>query len=295
MYPLLLNYYYENAVWGGNNISKILNFPEEKSLATAVMFSFDRRNTVKNGSFKGKSISTVQKEFFGKKTINKIPFNVKMLDSFERMPIGVSDCDRVFYIAKAKSDSEMIFGFSHNLDSYELERRIGANTLYSACNCIPVKTGQFVFVKKGTLHALGKNILAYLVYSGEENFCAVSDYGRTDANGEHMPLQIEKAKQIINLAANEGFPDLTENTSLYPFGTVIDIETDYSSVSLLNINGTVGIDEKDSFCAITVSAGELVLSYASGTMNLKCGDLVLVPADMKVKLNGFATVLCTKL
>ncbi len=299
MYPVLLESPVKSAIWGGNTLNRL--FGIEDTLAAEVWLlacSFEGESVVKNGDLKGYSLGVVAekygKKFFGSTYTGDahFPLFIRAIDAAERMPLVVSNRQRVIYIQKATAASSVILGFNRNISDDELKTRIRTNTLSAICNNIPVKSGQIITVPKGTLHAIGKDIIAFEILPGDQREYTVTDYGRIDQNGKTAPLQIEKALSVIEKSAyfqNDTEPDVT----LYPFGTVITADSDFAEISFMRINGSVGVSEDGRFVSVIVTDGEITVSYPSGTVFLKRGDSIVVPTDMKIKLTGTGDVICT--
>ena len=300
MYPMLLDFPYKQEIWGGDNLCRIFKEEEYKSASEIWLLSAltEGETTVKNGELKGETVSRIA-EKFGRSfagghfdTQAPFPLFIKVLDAKDNLPLAVCTRDRLIYIAEAEEGANMIFGFTHNLNDYEIHRRISQNALFSACNFLPVKSGDIIKIPTGYVSAVGKGIICYEIgFTDAENYI-LSDYGRTDLNGQRKIINIDKTLKntYLGAAGNITKPD---DTFLYPFGTVSEAGLDEVSVSLVRLAGSMGINEEQSFVSLIVLSGSAMLSYPSGSMHLKMGDSLLIPADMRVKITGYADLLCS--
>ena len=115
---------------------------------------------------------------------------------------------------------------------------------------------------------------------------------RLDANGKPRELHVRQAVDVTKTRKpSRPYGDVGEIT-LYPFGTVRELANcDLFKSELCNIDGNLGVYDNDSFISLLILDGDITLSYAGGTMNLKKGDSVFIPAGLKAKLTGKATLI----
>ena len=143
------------------------------------------------------------------------------------------------------------------------------------------------------MHAIGKGILIAEIQQNSNTAYRVSDYGRLGADGKPRPLHISKALDVINrkrMTRNDLEPDIT----IYPFGIVKTLaECEYFTAELLNLKGKAGLMEEKSFLSIVLLDGDAILSYTGGSIRLKKGDSVFVPAKCRITLTGEADIIST--
>lgn len=304
MYPILLHSPSKREIWGGKKIYGM--FPEEEYENASELWLLscreDGESTVKNGSLKDSTVGQVFEElgkrFGGKKydPFKAFPIFIKLVDAKDSLPIGASTKNRLLYIADAEPDAQMVYGFSRDTSESEIRQRISTNTLFSVCNYSAVKKGDIISIPAGLIHAIGKGILCYEILAGDEEFYPISDYGRTDENGNRLPLMISSALHILDYSAAPSNAARLEDTFLYPFGTVSEFPTDKSLfVSLIRLSGSAGLSENESFISAVITEGSATMSYPSGSVHLKTGDSIVIPAGMNVKFTGYADILCSHL
>ena len=155
------------------------------------------------------------------------------------------------------------------------------------------QNGDIFFIEAGTLHAICKGILLAEVEQNTNLAYRISDYGRLGADGKPRPLHISKALDVINrkrMQRNDLEPDIT----IYPFGIVKTLsQCEYFTVEHLTLKGKAGLMEEKSFLSAVLLDGEAVLSYLGGSMRLKKGDSIFVPAKCRITLMGEADIICT--
>ena len=88
--------------------------------------------------------------------------------------------------------------------------------------------------------------------------------------------------------------DLEPDITIYPFGIVKTLShCEYFTVEHLTLKGKAGLMEEKSFLSAVLLDGEAVLSYLGGSMRLKKGDSLFVPAKCRITLTGDADIICT--
>ena len=316
MYPLLLSAPIKDFLWGGTKLLDEYGFKAEcEKAAEAWVLSCHKNgeSIVKNGEFSGLPLSEVLEKWgehgIGKKAAQfpYFPLLIKLIDAKDRLSIQVHPDDEyalrnegeygkteMWYVVDCEEDAKLVYGFNRNISKEEFERRIKDNTLTSVCNVVPVKKGDVFFIEAGTLHAIGKGILIAEIQQNSNTTYRVSDYGRLGADGKPRPLHIEKALDVTETTPpTKEYGDVGELT-LYPFGMVRSLaKCNLFTTDLLSLSGTAGLYEKDSFMSLLILDGKANLSYPLGNMNVKKGDSVLIPANMKVIISGDAQVICT--
>ncbi len=316
IYPLLLSSPVSEHLWGGERLVSDfgLGSDDMKHAGEAWLLSCNKHaeNTVKNGVFAGLNLS----EAVSKMGINVLgenvlkfpyfPISVKLIDAKDRLSVKVHPDNeyalaqegqhgktKMWYVVDCEEDTNIIYGLKHEINRDELERRIRTNSLNEICNFVKVKKGDVFYIKPGTIYAAGKGILLAEVEQNTNLAYRISDYGRLGADGKPRPLHISKALDVINrkrMQRNDLEPDIT----IYPFGIVKTLsQCEYFTVEHLTLKGKAGLMEEKSFLSAVLLDGEAVLSYLGGSMRLKKGDSIFVPAKCRITLMGEADIICT--
>ena len=108
------------------------------------------------------------------------------------------------------------------------------------------------------------------------------DYGRKDAQGNTRPLHVEKALEVSDLTRAADAVEPTQ--TVVEGGVFTEVSScSYFTVTKLEADGTVTIDNPDSFIAVLITEGE-------GTINGEAFvqyDTFFIPADNgEVELSG---------
>lgn len=314
MYPLLLKAPIKDNIWGGTRLIEEYGFETECEIAAeawVLSCHKDGECIVRNGELAGLTLSEALLKW-GDKAIGKnaaafpyFPLLIKLIDARDRLSVQVHPDDsyalshegeygktEMWYVVDCDEGAELIYGFNRDISREEFERRIRDNRLSEVCNFVPVKRGDVFFIEAGTMHAIGKGILIAEIQQNSNSTYRISDYGRLDADGKPRELHI---KQAVDVTKTEKptlpYGDVGEIT-LYPFGTVRELANcELFKSELCDIDGNLGIYDNDSFVSLLILDGNITLSYAGGTMNLKKGDSLFIPAGIKAKLTGKAKLI----
>lgn len=316
IYPLLLTAPIKDYIWGGDKLIAEYGFEcNSKTAAEAWLLSChkDGESIVKNGTLAGLTLSEAISKMGGDQILGEnaakfpyFPILIKLIDARDRLSVQVHPDNEyalkhegeygkteMWYIVDCEEDAKLIYGLNRDVERDELERRIRNNSLGEICNFVPVKKGDVFYIKPGTMYAIGKGILIAEIQQNSNITYRVSDYGRLGADGKPRPLHISKALDVINrkrMSRNE----LDAEVTIYPFGIVKTLaECEYFTTELLNLKGKAGLLEEKSFLSLVVLDGGAVLSYSGGSIRLKKGDSVFIPANCRVTLTGDADIIST--
>ncbi len=314
MYPLLLKAPLKDYIWGGRRLIDEFGFESDKEVAAeAWMLSChkDGNSTVRNGELSGLTLMQAI-EVWGSASLGKkakdfsyFPILIKLIDAKDRLSVQVHPEDEyalanegeygkteMWYVVDCEEDAKLIYGFKQDISKGEFLERINKNNLSPVCNYVPVKKGDVFFIEAGTMHAIGKGILIAEVQQNSNTTYRVSDYGRVGADGKPRQLHIKQAVEVTKTKKPTLPYGNVGDVLLYPFGTVRELaRCKYFCTELIKLDGNMGMYDNDSFISLLVLDGSATLSYSQGSMRLKKGDSVFVPAGMKVRLTGTAEIM----
>ena len=316
--PVKLTPAFKDYLWGGVRLKTEFNKNcdlDRVAESWELSAHKDGQSIVADGPFCGLSlndyVAALGKDALGTNSAkyDYFPLLIKLIDAKGDLSVQVHPSDayalehegeygktEMWYVVDCDEGAELIYGFNRDISREEFERRIRDNRLSEVCNYVPVKKGDVFFIEAGTMHAIGKGILIAEIQQNSNSTYRISDYGRLDSEGKPRPLHIKDAVAVTKTECpTKPHGDVGEVT-LYPFGTVRELAScDLFKTELMDIDGNLGLYDNDSFVSLLFLEGDVMLSYAGGTMNLKKGDSVLIPAGLKVKLTGKAKIIHTHL
>ena len=307
MYPLLL----KNYLPANDGVPAVLK-PEDFFDAQAYLLSGrdDSESVVKNGALAGLGLNEALARLFGDRLFSAgFPVTVKLINTKERLPVKVYPDDEyallhgeragkisLIYVIDCKKDAEMVYGLSRSVSPDELKNCVQNGSLSAVCNFVNCKKGDVFFIPPGVVFAVGAGISALVISTNSNSEYIISDYGRIGEGGKPRPLQINRALDVMKTRKNNLPYGNTGDMELFPFGTVRELGAcDIFKAELITMDGNMGFYEDEKLVSLIAVSGELNMSFASGNMNIKAGDSVLVPAKLKVKLSGKAEVVYTRI
>jgi mannose-6-phosphate isomerase len=327
-YPLKFEPILKKIIWGGSEICRFKKLAVKES---GVGESWEISHVpgsvsiVANGKLAGKSltelIETEPESIMGKlvheRFGNEFPLLIKFIDAQDNLSIQVHPGDELarirhnslgktemWYVIDAKPGSELISGFSQQIDADEYERRIADKTIEEVLKHHKVKTGDVFFLPAGRIHAIGSGIFIAEIQQSSNITYRIYDYNRVDANGNGRELHTQQAKDAIDYELYEDLRtsykpianDVVPLVSCKYFTTNrIELKADKSEPVTLNIDGkaveipitdTIEIDRDysalDSFVIYVCMEGEGNIRYGkNNSVSVRQGETVLLPAEMK--------------
>ena len=281
-------------IWGGNKLRNYGIESNDSNIAEAWIFSFNKNGLSKTED--GRYIDEVLGfDKLGDKYRNFpfFPYLIKLIDANDNLSIQVHPSDdyalehensfgktEMWYILEAEEDSFIYLGLNKDYEPKDVEEAIKNNTICDLLNKVKVRPGDCYFVESGTIHAIGKGIVLIEIQQNSALTYRVYDYDRTDKNGNHRELHIDKALKVINF--NKFTPSNVKNN---PLG-----ECEYFYVNMvanqLSINAS-----NDAGVVISFVSGK-------GTINGKAfnkGDTYFLPKNEKALLEGGYCAITTTL
>ncbi len=252
-------------VWGGNKLCKY--------------------NKKIQGSIVGESWETGPLE-------GGAPVLIKLIDARETLSVQVHPDDQfasrienaqngkseAWVVLECEEDSFIIYGFNRIVKKEELTSLLKEGPIAEILNHVKVRKGDCVYIPAGTVHSLGKGILAYEVQQPSDLTYRIYDWDRRDLQGKGRELHIDKAVEAINY-----FDRLPQITNLYDslkgsFYNIINCEYFESSYRRLEHKECQSY-EPGRFRAITTISGSVVLRYEDSLILAHKGDTFIVPKE----------------
>ncbi|MBC8062686.1 MAG: class I mannose-6-phosphate isomerase [Clostridiaceae bacterium] len=307
LYPLKFKSVYKDYIWGGRGLEKLGKKLPEGIVAESWEISShpDGESKVLSGEYKDISISELTKIFgkdligseLDKKDLEKFPLLIKLIDANDKLSVQVHPEDEyakvhengelgkneMWYIVSAKPGAKIVYGVSKGVTKEIFQAAVKADKVETCLNHLEVFAGDTVNIPAGMLHAIGDGIVIAEIQQNSNTTYRVFDYNRTDAKGIKRPLHIEKALEVIDFnncniqGKQEGIQVKLEKNSSKHFL----LANEYFSVEKYSIAGKIQEQADGSrFCTYTCLQGEGEIVYSGGTVKLKLGESILIPASL---------------
>ena len=290
---------FKDYIWGGNKLMAQYGVKDMDRVAEAWVLSAhpDGPSYLPDGTTFVSALEKLGPDALGKNAaaFKDFPQLIKLIDAQSDLSVQVHPSDEyalknegqfgkteMWYILDAEEGAGIYYGFERDVTRAEMEEAIRTNTLTDILRFVPVQKGESYFIPSGTIHAIGKGLLIAEIQQNSNVTYRVYDYGRRDAQGNTRPLHVEKALEVSDLtrAADAVEPVKT----VVEGGVFTEVSScEYFTVTKLEADGAVAIDNPDSFIAVLITKGE-------GTINGEAFvqyDTFFIPAGSEpVELSG---------
>ena len=129
---------------------------------------------------------------------------------------GKTEC---WYVLDAEENASLVYGLKKDYSKQELSQAIKGNYLQQLLNQVTVKTGDFIFIPAGTVHAIGRGLRLLEVQQSCNITYRLYDWGRP------REVHIEKGTSVIKNKKRK---------EISPLGT--EFECDYFKIIKSNID-----------------------------------------------------------
>lgn len=271
-------------VWGGRKLTPYSGSECEKiGHLYSCIDTKSFKSEIISGSFEGKSVHDwflQNRVRYGLTKYEELPVLMALVEAADNLSIQVHpDDEMAMRIDKkpfGKNESFFILeapelGYMYNgckaASREEMADLIAEGRCMDGVDRLPLKTGDYVYVTGGTLHAASRGSLSFEIEENCDATYRFYDFDRLDKNGNKRPLQIEEAlaclhvnKKSITRQYQKGLPIVER---MYSTEYVVDQE--------LFING------EDSFVIAVMLKGRKTID----SLNLLPGvAIILEPEDM---------------
>lgn len=317
LYPIKLNPYVSETIWGGKKLIEEYGVITEKNNAAEgwMLSCHDAgSSSVANGEFAGKSFADVVKEnpaLCGKNAENfaDFPILIKFIDAMDNLSVQVHPtkeyCEKTgkgqsktecWYIIDAEEDAYLILGFEDKITPEEFKSAIENNTLTDYVSKVPVKKGDFFFIESGTLHAICKGILLAEVQESSNTTYRIYDYNRVGNDGKPRELHVEDGAAVTKLEKYSQ-PDFCKGNDLDTPERKLLADCPLFKVWKLDLDGEISdTADEDSFVSLLIMDGNGTLDVCGETVSLTKGESIFIPANAgEYKINGKMEIIETRI
>lgn len=301
LYPLKFKPRFRDKIWGGSKIRNVLglDFGNMSNCGEAWVLSGVENNetVVAEGFLEGNEINELVEiymdDLVGEKVYekykNEFPILVKFIDANDWLSIQVHPDDdlahqrglgngktEMWYIISADKKSELISGFSRNVNQKTYLDHLHNKTLKDILNFEKVKPGDIFYMPAGRVHALGPGILLAEIQQTSDTTYRIYDWDRTDDQGNQRELHTEEALEAIDYNT---YNDYKTEYPKVKNQTAEAVQEKYFTTNLLHLDEplTKSYAELESFVIYTCVQGDASINYTDGSVNLKMGECLLIP------------------
>ncbi|HYF84314.1 MAG TPA: class I mannose-6-phosphate isomerase [Clostridia bacterium] len=229
------------------------------------------------------------------------PVLIKLIDARETLSVQVHPDDEFAFkienekngkseawvVLECSEDAFIIYGFNRPVEKAEIMSLLGKGSIAEVLNYVKVRKGDCIYIPAGTVHSLGKGILAYEVQQPSDLTYRIYDWDRKDLQGKSRELHVDKAAEAINYSAK--LPQITNiyNSLKDNFINIINCKHFESSYRCLKHKEFQSY-EPGRFRAFTTISGSVVLRFEDSLILAHKGDTIIIPEeyDRTVSIEG---------
>lgn len=296
LYPLLLERHLDGRVWGGQRLAAFLDLPQPHPERIAESWQVFDTNKVLNGPLAGLTLAQVTeqspRELVGTLSIPRygsdFPLLAKFIDARQNLSLQVHPDDayarrseactgfhgksEAWYILEAEPGADLFYHLVRHLTRDQFRDAVHSDTPLGLLNRLAVTAGDVIYVPAGTLHTINAGIMLFEIQQKSDLTYRVYDYGRD------RPLHLEKALDVI--AFDRPPPPPIQPLDLTPDGSrTLLIACRYFAMERWNLEKQITATTRHTSMEIlTLTAGSGELSWGGGSLALKTGESVVLPA-----------------
>jgi len=305
LYPLKFSPIYKHYLWGGKNLTKMgKQIAKDEIVAESweIADHDEDVSIIRNGPLTGKSLRDLI-ELFGQDLCpesgnGRFPIIIKFLDANKRLSVQVHPDDEYarthesptelgknecWYILDAPPGAELIFGIKKGITKQEFQNLVEGGRVEDGLNRLQIKSGDFLFIKTGTVHALLEGTMVCEILQNSDTTYRLYDWERTGADGKPRPLHIAKALDVIHFPSPDEFEHeleklVFESDSRSVNRTQLLLKNRNFNVEHLNYQREFTLNfGKEHFHALIMIAGSGEIIHTSGPTPVCMGETVLIP------------------
>ena len=258
---------------------------------------------VENGYLSGRQLQSLLEEFKSElvgeeiytKYGNRFPLLIKYLDVNDRLSIQVHPSDEYalknhnelgkcesWFIMYASDDAKLIMGMKKGVDKDLFIQKTKNNDFEDLFNVVSVKTGDIIDVIPGSVHAsLEGSVIFAEIQENSDITYRIYDFDRLE-NGKKRELHLDRAAEVIDFNL---IPEVRDTNFKSDEVRKNISNTDFYSIDRIKISDQFE-DEYRNMLIYSILEGESSIEYLDGSLKVKKGETVLIPANVKVKVKG---------
>lgn len=303
-------------LWGGRRLKEDFSKDIELSpLAETWECSThpDGPSIVASGIYEGMTLREVLKEhpeYMGKSHVDKggLPILIKFIDAKADLSVQVHPDDayareheggalgksEMWYVLDAQRDTDIIYGFRHEMDRRTLQESLENGTVGRYLQKVPIQKDDVFYIPAGQVHAIGAGALMAEIQESSNLTYRMFDYNRLDKTGNPRPLHIEKAVEVADLSgAAEPKQPLRVLKFKRGYATELLCRCKYFQTERMLLNterwreGAAFGTGENSFKVLLCTEGVGTLTGPGNSLPFIKGDCIFVPADsVPLQLHG---------
>jgi mannose-6-phosphate isomerase len=292
--------------WGGRKLEALFNkqLPNSSPYGESweVVDLPSDQSVVCDGPWQGAFLENIVREksedLMGKSQLlqGRFPLLFKFIDAKETLSVQVHPDEKTcaklgsqarpkteaWYILHAEPEAKLHLGLRPGISAQEFKSALQRGALEELLEAVEVKTGDFVFIPAGLIHAIGKGIVLAEIQQVSDTTFRVFDWNRVGLDGRPRQLHIDEALASIKFdlhglqqtkPPSSGYPGITskyfsfEHVSLVPKNPLAIVSGQPKILAC--IKGAMKVKEENGQ-SYTLSLGETCLVPACTEGEITC-------------------------
>lgn len=305
MYPLKFKTIFKDKIWGGDKIRTILgkDFSPLPNCGETWEISGVKGNIseVAEGEYEGRNLVSLIEEFKGQLVGDKVfeqfgnefPLLIKFLDAKDDLSIQVHPHDalakerhnsfgktEMWYIFQADEGAKLNTGFNAKINKESYLNHLSNNTLNEILNFEDVAVDDVYFLPAGRVHYIGKGICLAEIQQTSDITYRIYDFDRRDDKGNLRELHTDLAVDAIDY---NWYPNYKTDYEKKKNEATNLVSCPYFKTNRIFFDNPITRDYSslDSFVIYICVDGAFDAKTESGTVKVKKGDCILMPAFLK--------------
>ena len=295
--------YLKKVIWGGTNICA---FKGVSSDATDIGESWEvsavegHESVVSEGPYMGMPLTELVERFgdslLGSRVTarygRQFPLLIKYIDTADKLSVQVHPDDalaarrhasrgktEMWYVIDTRPGAKVFSGLNKDLTPCEFVSSVADHTFVDHLEEQPSNPGDIFYIPAGRVHAIGAGNFLVEIQESSDITYRIYDYGRRDADGRLRELHPELALEAIDFSAQEhrkchSVPDDATDAPL--------VECSHFKVRRIIVDGFRPLPMPEgSLMVVMCIAGDVMLRYPGGELQLTQGRTALIPANLR--------------
>ena len=310
MYPLRFQPIFRRYIWGGHRLATVLDKPigdESCAESWEIVDHNEDQSVVQFGEFAGKSLADlisnhgvellgesayelIRDESIPEQLRGRFPLLLKFLDANRSLSVQVHPDDvlgatldppdlgktEAWYVMHADPGAKIYAGLKEGVTKEQLRNAIHDGSTEEMLHSFEPNAGDCVFIKAGTLHAIGEGLLIAEIQQASDTTFRVFDWNRVDKDGTPRQLHIEESLEATNFELGPVDPVDPVATEFENATTIVT--SDKFEMRRWTLNQPIEFnDEKLRIVAVT--KGSVKLSHDPSDEPLTMGQTAIIPAS----------------
>jgi mannose-6-phosphate isomerase len=298
-YPLRFVPVFRRYLWGGRRLGTMLGKKigegDDYAESWEVVDHGDDQSMVSAGPLKGTTLNEIVTkhgaELLGRHAPqNQFPLLFKFLDCNRTLSVQVHPNDEqgaeldppdlgkteAWVVLAAEPGSKIYAGLKTGVTREKLTAAIEAGNCETCLHEFEPKVGDCVFIKAGTVHALGAGLVIAEIQQASDTTFRLFDWNRVDAEGKPRPLHITESLAVTDYARGPVDSQVPAKTDQPERERLVDCDKFVLDRLTIAKPQAVGGDER--FHLLVPLAGAITVAGDATGEPLKLGQTCLVPA-----------------